>query len=260
MRIVKVFFVTACLVFISYPAYAANYCLNCFDKIDENEKYCVVCKTKLSVDELKTKEEQLIHAVTVSRENYRKSLNELREYYQSTGNQLRLQKARRELDALDKVPQPLYTDEGLEIVRTEVRLRNIEEANILFKDALMYKKKFGKENRLTAIKRLEKLIKEYPDSDKAGDAAFEIARTYESGYFADYENAARYYIKSYQLNPHIKQPVLLKAAIIYERMLGDVNKAKAIYKQAALYSYNAKIRKRAEKRQKELELRKPGGY
>lgn len=245
----------ACLVFVSYPACAANYCLNCFDQIDENEKYCVVCKTKLSVDELKTREEQLIHAVIVSRENYRKSLKEILEYYQSTGNQLRLQKARRELDALDKVPQPLYTDKGLESVSTGVTLRDIEEANILFNDAMMYKKSFGKENRFTAIKRLEKLIQEYPDSNKAGDAAFEIARIYESGYFGDYESAASYYIKSYQLNPHIKQPVLLKAAIIYERMLGDVNKAKAIYKQAALYSYNAKTRKSAERRLSDLEKR-----
>ncbi|MEP9412465.1 MAG: hypothetical protein HRF42_13920 [Candidatus Brocadia sp.] len=260
MQIVKIFFVTACLVFVSYPAYAANYCLNCFDQIAENEKYCVVCKTKLSVEELKTREEQLIHAVTVSRENYRRSLNELKGYYQSTGNQLRLQKARRELDALDRVPTPLYTDEGLGFVRTEVTLHNIEEANMLFKDAMMYKKKFGKENRFIAVKRLEKLIREYPHSDKAGDAAFEIARIYESGYFGDYEGAARYYIKSYQLNPHIKQPVLLKAGIIYERMLADVNKAKAIYKQAALYGYDEKARKSAERRLKELEMRKPGGY
>ena len=260
MRIVRIFFVTACLMFVSYTAYAANYCLNCFDQIDENEKYCVVCKTKLSVDELKTKEEQLIHAVTISRENYRKSLNELREYYQSTGNQLRLQKTRRELDALDKVPQPLYTDEGLGSVRTGVTLRDIEEANILFKDAMMYKKSIKKENRVTAINRLEKLIQEYPDSDKVGDAAFEIAEIYESGYFGDYESAARYYIKSYRLNPHIEQPALFKAAEIYERKLADVNKAKAVYKQAALYSYDEKVRKKAQNRLSELEMRTTPGY
>lgn len=253
MRMVRIFFVMACLVFVSCPAYAANYCLNCFDQIDENEKYCVVCKTKLSVDELKTREEQLIHAVTVSRENYRKSLNEIKEYYQSTGNQLRLQKARRELDALDKVPQPLYTDEGLGNVRTGVTFRDIEEANILFKDAMMYKKSFSKENRVTAIKRLEKLIQEYPDSDKVDDAAFVIAEIYESGYFNDYESAAKYYIKSYQLNPLIEQPALLKAAEIYERKLADLDRARAIYKQAALYSHDAKSRKKAEGRLLELE-------
>lgn len=260
MRMVKIFFVTAFFVLASYTAFAANYCLNCFDQIDENEKYCAVCKTKLSVDELKTQEEQLIHAVTVSRENYRKSLNELKQYYQSTGNQLRLQKTRRELDALDKVPQPLYTDEGLGTVRTGVTLRDIEDANILFKDAMMYKKSIKKENRVTAIKRLEKLIHEYPDSDKVGDAAFEIAEIYESGYFGDYESAAKYYIKSYQLNPHIEQPALLNAAEIYERKLADMNKAKAIYKQAALYSYDEKIRKKAQNRLSELEMRITPGY
>ena len=102
MKIAKMFFVSVCLVFVSCAAFAANYCLNCFDQIDESEKYCVVCKAKLSVDELKTKEDQLIHAVTISRKNYRNTLDELRQYYQDTGNQLRLQKTRRELDALDK--------------------------------------------------------------------------------------------------------------------------------------------------------------
>ncbi|MBI2471053.1 MAG: hypothetical protein HYV59_07405 [Planctomycetes bacterium] len=250
MKIVKMFFVSVCLVFVSYAAFAANYCLNCFDQIDETEKYCVVCKAKLSVDELKTKEEQLIHAVTVSRKNYRDTLDELRQYYQETGNQLRLQKTRRELDALDKVPQPLYTDEGLGNVRTGVILRDIEDANILFKDAMMYKKSFSKENRITAIKRLEKLM---ATSDKVGDAAFGIAEIYAGSYFHDYESAAKYYIKSYQLNPYIKQPALLRAAETYDKMLTDYERAKAIYQQAALYSPDAKSRKKAQDRLSVLE-------
>lgn len=253
MKIVKMFFVSVCLVFVSYTAFAASYCLNCFDQIDESEKYCVVCKAKLSVDELKTKEEQLIHAVTISRKNYRETLDELRHYYQETGNQLRLQKTRRELDALDKVPQPLYTDEGLGNVRTGVALRDIEDANILFKDALMYKKAFNKENRVTAIRRLEKLIAEYPDSDKVGDAAFEIAEIYAGGYFHDYESSARYYIKSYQLHPYTKRPALLRAAETYDKMLADHERAKVIYQQAALYSPDAKSRKKAQARLSVLE-------
>jgi tetratricopeptide (TPR) repeat protein len=258
MKIVKMFFVSVCLVFVSYTAFAANYCLNCFDQIDESEKYCVVCKAKLSVDELKTKEEQLIHAVTVSRKNYRETLGELRQYYQETGNQLRLQKTRRELDALDKVPQPLYTDEGLGNVRTGVILRDIEDANTLFNDAMMYKKSFSKENRTTAIKRLEKLMATYPDSDKVGDAAFEIAEIYAGSYFHDYESAAKYYIKSYQLNPYIKQPALLSAAETYDKMLADHERAKAIYQQAALYSPDAKSRKKAQARLSVLEQETAG--
>lgn len=253
MKIVKMFFVSVCLVFVSYAAFAANYCLNCFDQIDENEKYCVVCKAKLSVDELKTKEDQLIHAVTISRKNYRNALNELSQHYQNIGNQLRLQKIRRELDALDKVPQPLYTDEGLGIVRTGVTLRDVEDANTLFKDAMMYKKSFSKENRITAIKRLEKLMATYPDSDKVGDAAFQIAEIYASSNFHDYESAAKYYIKSYQLNPYIKQPALLRAAEMYDKMLTDYERAKAIYQQAALYSPDAKSRKKAQARLSVLE-------
>lgn len=260
MGIVRVFFVTACLVFVSHRANAATYCLNCFDQIAETEQYCAACKTKLPGSESKTREEQLISAVTVSRENYRKALEEIREYYQSAGDQLRLQAARKELDALDKVPQLRYTDEGLESVRTGLILRDREEANLLFKDAMMYKKTITKENCIATIKRFEKLIQEYPDSDKVGDAAFEIAAIYESGFLGDYESAARYYIKSYQLNPHIEQHALLKAAEIYERKLYDLNKAKAIYKQAAVHSYDERARKKAQNRLSELEMRTTPGY
>lgn len=105
MKRASTLLVVVCWLLVSYPAFALTFCLECFDRIDDNEKFCVACKTKLSVDTLETKEKQLIHAVTVSRENYRKSLDELRAYYQTIGNQMRLRKARRELDALNNVPR-----------------------------------------------------------------------------------------------------------------------------------------------------------
>jgi len=157
-----------------------------------------------------------------------------------------------ELDALDKVPQPVYTDEGLINVRTAIKLQDVEDANILFKDALMYKKSFSKEKRVTAIKRLEKLIQKYPESDKVGDAAFEIVEIYASGYFNDYESAAKYYMKSYQLNPKLKLPALLKAAEMYNK-IADYSMARAIYRQAAVYSPDAKTCQKAQKRLSVLE-------
>ena len=253
MKVARAFAVTACIVLFSYSAFAAQYCLNCFERIDESEKYCVACKAKLSVDKLKGQEEQLIHAVTVSRENYQKSLEGLKEYYHGTGNQLRFNKARTELDALNNVPLPLYKDEGLGDVQVRKVYRDIEDANILFKDALMYKKKFSKENRAIAIQRFERLLSEYPDSNKVGDSAFEIAEIYASGYFKDYETAAKYYVKSYQLNPYIKQPALIHAAEIYDKRLADYNMARIMYRQAAMYSPSEKQCKKAKRRLAELD-------
>jgi len=224
MRMIKLCAFAFCILLISCTTFASNYCLNCFGQIDEDEKYCTVCKVKLSVDELKNKEEKLIHAVTTSRKNYQKSLEGLKDYYQQTGNYLRFKKARRELEALTKVPQPVYTNEALGNVRFGVKLRDIEMANILYEDALEHKKSFNTQKQTLAIKRLEKIIKEYPYSNKVGDAAFEIAEIYESYSFEDYESAAVYYLKSYQLNPYIKRPALLKAGcmknciIIIERL------------------------------------------
>lgn len=253
MKIARAFAVVACIVLFSYSAFAAQYCLNCFERIDESEKYCVACKAKLSVDKLKSQEEQLIHAVTVSRENYQKSLEGLKEYYNSAGNQLRLNKARTELDALNNVPLPLYKDEGLGNVQVTKVYRDIEDANILFKDAMMYKKKFSKENRAIAIKRFERLLSEYPDSDKVGDSAFEVAEIYASRDFKDYESAAKYYVKSYQLNPYIKRPALIHAAEIYDKRLADYNMARIMYRQAALYSPTEKQCKKAKSRLAELD-------
>ena len=34
----SVFCILVCLVFVSYAAFAASYCLNCFDQIDEKRK------------------------------------------------------------------------------------------------------------------------------------------------------------------------------------------------------------------------------
>jgi TolA-binding protein len=229
-----------------------TYCLECFDRIDDREKFCIACKAKLSIEKLGTKEEQLIHAVTVSRENYQKALNELRTYYQTIGNQMRLQKARRELDALNNVPQPIYTDKGLGNVLTGVTLSDIEDANVLFKDAMMYKRSLRKENRLIAINRFERILQEYPESDKVNDAAFEIAEIYAGWHFRDYESAAKYYMMSYQLNPDIKRPALLKAAGMHDKM-ADYDRAKVIYRQAAVYGHDKKSRKRAERRLSVLE-------
>lgn len=153
---------------------------------------------------------------------------------------------------LDKVPRPLYIDEGLGEVQTGMAFRDIEGVNILFKDGSMYKKSLRKENRITAVKRLDKLIQEYPDSDKVDDAAFAIAEIYASIYLKDYESAAKYYIKSYPLNPGIKQPALLHAAEMYDKM-ANYSRAKVIYKQAAVYSPDAKSCKKAQKRLSILE-------
>ena len=91
------------------------------------------------------------------------------------------------------------------------------------------------------------------DSDKVAEAAYEIAEVYAGSYLNDYESAAKYYIRSYQLNPYIKRPSLLKAAEMYDKMLADYDKAKAIYRQAALYSPDEKACKKAQKRLSVLE-------
>ena len=49
MKIAKYFCVVACSMLVSYGVFAANYCLNCFDQIDEKRKIlcCVYVKRLL---------------------------------------------------------------------------------------------------------------------------------------------------------------------------------------------------------------------
>ena len=58
------------------------------------------------------------------------------------GNHLRLKKARKELKALNKVPQSKYLMVSGEAASINPS-RNIEEANILFQDGEVYRSSFS---------------------------------------------------------------------------------------------------------------------
>ena len=57
---------------------------------------------------MKSREVQITNVITSARENYKNALEELIQYYMDIGNHLRLKKARKELKALNKVPQLKY--------------------------------------------------------------------------------------------------------------------------------------------------------
>ncbi|MFQ5963637.1 MAG: tol-pal system YbgF family protein [Candidatus Scalinduaceae bacterium] len=204
---------------------------------------------------MKSREEQILKALDSSRKYYENALMELIQFYLDIGYQLRLQNARKELKALKKVPQPKY----LMVKEKAVKIKpskNIEEANILFQDGKMYKNSlspFKKKTKLiSALDRFEKLLNDYPESDKVSEAAYEIAEIYESLYFKDYESSVAYYVKSYELNPNTEKPARYMAARVYDLYLKDYASAVQYYELASKMCKNEDYKKIAASRLDEL--------
>jgi TolA-binding protein len=139
--------------------------------------------------------------------------------------------------------------------------KNIEDANMLFQDGKAYKNPLNiikrKAKLISAAARFKKILDDYPESDKADDAAYELADIYEGYYFKDYESAAFYYVKCYNLNENTDKPARFKAAWIYDNQLKDYVEAARHYEMALETCKETQYLRIAETR---LEQLKKEGY
>jgi hypothetical protein len=221
---------------ISGFTWAAS-CERCYEKIDDDKRLCTECELSTSnrLTDMKSREIQIANAITSARDNYRNALEEIIQYYMDIGNHLRLKSARKELKALNKVPQRRYLS-AKEMITDISPSKNIEDANILFEDGKAYKNPLNiikkKAKLVSAAARFKKILDDYPESDKADDAAYELAGIYEGYYFKDYEGAAFCYVKCYNLNENTDKPARFKAARVYDKHLEDYVEAARHYKMA----------------------------
>ncbi len=228
-------------------------CELCYEKISEGERFCMECKHKLSGNgsSIRHREELLVSELNASRESYRRSLVDLIQYYMDVGDHQRLTNSRKELKALNKVPQYKYFIKG-PIPENVMSTENIEAANTLFHNGLVYKNSLNilnkRSNLLFAASRFEVIVKEYPESDKADDAAYELGGIYETFYFKDYEASAYYYVKCYELNPNTDKPARYMAGRVYDIYLKDYDNARQNYERALETCKDVKYRKIAESR------------
>ena len=221
MKYITILLLTISIISYSSLSWAAT-CGMCFEIISKDEEYCGECKpesesmSSRDFSGIESREEQIIITPKPSR-----SL-------------------------------PSIKPEEYQII-TDIRpARNIEVANILFQDGRMYKKSLcfwrKRSKLLTAITRFRIIISDYADSDKADDAAYELARIYRSFYFKDYAGAAHYYVACYQLNPNTDKPARYMAARIYDLKLKDRARAIQNYELALKTCRIEKYRKKAESR------------
>ncbi len=182
-------------------------------------------------------EADLVEDLAAKRNEYRQSLVQLHEYYHSTGNVNNRRWAEHELQALDRVPHYRYLMVP-EVASPElVAVNQIAQANALFKEAeKLYREAGGlliltDEDKLRgALSRYNRIITEFPTSNKIDDAVYQAGRIYE--HFKDWRIAAVCYQRCFQWNEVTDRPARFRAAYVLDQRLHKRKEALPLYQMA----------------------------
>ena len=179
-------------------------------------------------------ETDIVEQVVANRQAYRQGLELLVEYYARTGNNRKLTWAKRELRALNGMPQYNYIIEA-SVAGPGLKARvSIPAADYLFRDAEEFERKAGplrsKQQLRLALDKYNQLIREHPSSDKIDDAAYKAGKIYEG--FKDYTIALLYYQRTYQWNSETIYPARFREGFILDKRLHRRTEALAAYRQA----------------------------
>ncbi len=182
-------------------------------------------------------ETELVEQMSVSRQSYSLNLETLVQYYRSTGNNMKLEWAQKELSSLNSIPRYNYIVEAA-VAGPDLKASvSIAEADLLYGEGVALENKAEqfvviKSNKLLrqALDKYNEVIKKYPSSDKIDNAAFKAGRIYE--YFKDYPIALVYYQRAYQWDPQTPYPAKFKAAYILDDKLHRRAEALELYQQA----------------------------
>lgn len=195
----------------------------------------------------------IVEKVVKARKDYKGSLTELVNYYLRVGDITNANRAERELDALDNIEKYDYAKEtaGPVVEEPPRILRYVEEADEYYTDGVIIAESRRKARKDLALSRFEKVLENWPESDKAPKAAYQMAEIYAGVYFRDFEKAAQYYKKCYDLNPATPLPALVKAGDMY-RQLERYEDAVEMYKLAVRGSRDVKYKEQAERALEDL--------
>jgi tetratricopeptide (TPR) repeat protein len=211
-------------------------------------------------------ENEIIEQVASNREAYRQGLVSLIDYYSRTGNNLKLEWARKELAALETMPRYNYVIEATVAGPDLKASATIAEADELYAKASELQREAErlvvvKDDELLrlALDKYNQLVRRYPTSDKIDDAAFKAAGIYE--YFKDYTIALLYYQRAFQWDAATPYPARFKAADILDNRMHRRAEALELYLQALeTEGKDAKYRDLKEYAQMRVEtLSKSGG-
>ena len=182
-------------------------------------------------------ETDIVEQLAINRRAYHQGLELLIRYYTQTGNNMKFNWANEELTALDLIPQYKYIIVA-ETLDSNLRAStSIPEADDLFKNALRLEEEarvllIGTNNDKLreALNTYDRLIRNYPTSDKIDDAAFNAGVIYER--FQDYSIALLYFQRAYQWDPETPHPARFRSARILDKRLHRNAEALELYREA----------------------------
>jgi len=194
---------------------------------------------------LPEKELALVEKLVLVRGRYEDLLREIGAFYSDTGNVHKKRLVQKELDALVRMDKYDYIVPTIEAAGPPSAY--IPEAERLFKDGVTYFKYFDlfdKKRKLNiSLARFRELLKKYPTSDKADDAAFYIGAIYESEHFKNYETAVKFYQLCHKLNPLTEMPARIRMLDVYYKRLKDFGRSEALAGKMLTSPMSAEITK-----------------
>jgi TolA-binding protein len=208
----------------------------------------------------KTSDIELVERLLAARKEYQLTLEELRKHYIRTGDLPKARWAEDELVQYHRINKQAFSL-ALEIPPPTLKSDlNIPEANKLYRQAMSYKDKgWGNDytdNQRRAEILLQKILTEYPQSNKISHTAYQLGDLYQSKAYQQYARAAGYFERCFQWNPKTQFDARIRAARLYEGQLNDRGRAMEIYKEIQQHETDEKHIEEAKRRLQELSTRK----
>lgn len=182
-------------------------------------------------------EADYVEGMAATREEYRRALQSLADYYASVGNATKLQWANTELKTFDQMVHYRYLQPAEWVPQDLTAMNSIEEADALYNEAISLYRQAGGFLIITSEAKLRQalglfnqVIQQYPSSDKIDDAAYRAAMIYE--HLKNYELAAVYFQRTFQWNEVTPYPARFRAAKIMDQKLRMRREALALYRLA----------------------------
>ncbi|MHC4118427.1 MAG: tetratricopeptide repeat protein [Planctomycetota bacterium] len=181
-------------------------------------------------------ESDLVEQMASARQTYQKSLEQLIAFYAMTGENVKLKRTRRELEAImlfrsgcPSVPPVQYQAttaipaadelyyEAIAAERSRPRPGGYTEAN-------------SNEGLRLTLQKYNRLIRDYPSSDKIDDAAYRAGVIFEE--LEDYVVALEYFKLVFKWDAETIYPARFRAARILDQRLDRYAEALELYQQA----------------------------
>ncbi len=199
---------------------------------------------------------ELVERVLATRRDYQIALEDLRKHYLAVGDVEHARWAEEELLQYHRISKQAYRLELDVPPPTLQPAYNIPQANELYRRAMTYKDKGWGTDYIDNMRRaellLQQLLTSHPQSDKIGDAAFQLGEIYEGKTYKQYRRAAQYYERSFQWNRTTQSEARIRAARLYDKVLLERGRATEIYTEIKTHETDPKRLAEAERRLAEL--------